>query len=164
MGNKRIYIANRFQVKYNPGYESRFNSFNFEEIVTIDSELCKRRESVLDFNGVIQSPQMTFDLSAYPLGKSDQYIYTEEIVTKIYSYNITSFEYCGIDVVDKYHSNSWITNYGVPYDLDENAYTKYGLMRDILSVEKWLTKRISEKRYKELELNEFELVAVWRKT
>lgn len=163
MRNRGIYIANRFKVDDNPGYEKRFISFKIDEIVTADSELCKRRESELDFNGINRCPQTTFELSAYPIGINEQYIYTEEISENFSSVNITSFVYCGIDVIDKYRSNSWLTNYGIPYDLDKNEYTMYGLMKDIISVEKWLAKRSSEKRYNELELNEFKLVAVWRK-
>ncbi len=163
MVNNKMYIANRFKVNENSGYEVRFNSLKFDEIVTADSELCKKRESDLDCNEISQSPQIAIELATYNLGENEQYIYTEVITTQFYSNNIISFEYCGIDVVDKFHSNSWITNYGISYDLDKNAYTKYGLMRDILSVKKWLRKRISEEKYKELELTEFKLIAVWRK-
>lgn len=164
MKTKEIYIADRFFVKKNPGYETILNSLNFNEIVTVDSELCRRRHSKLDFEDAFEYSLVNSEFFAFPLNYNEQYIYIEEITNDFQLKTDIDFVYCGLDMIDKYSSNSWITNYGISYDLDKDAYTQYGLLDDLSWVEKWLTKRMKEKGYEELQLSEFTLIAVWRKT
>lgn len=163
MKMRKIYISERFIIKDNPGYQNRLNSLEFNEIVSADSELCKRRYSDLDFMEFPSTSKLDIDLSAYSLKIYEQYICIEEINKDFKEETIINFEFCGIDVMDKFNTNSWITNYGIPYDLSGFNYTQYGLMKDISSVSKWLSKRNSDKTFLELAQNEFKLVAVWRK-
>lgn len=159
---KQLYIAKRFLTVNHQGYKTCFSTVEFTEIVSVDSGLCTRISSGLDFQILTDTSQIAFKISEYPLEKNEQYIFIRKIDEDYNEEVVDNFEYCGIDIRDMFNSNSWITNYGVPYDLKPENYTQYGLLRDISSIKLWLSKRDSDDFIELLE-NNFSLWAVWRK-
>lgn len=159
--NFKFFIASRFFLSKEKEYKTLYSAF-FGEIVTLDSILCKKRffdAPSHEFVGIMDDfPK----IRNFPIAQNEQLIKFLEVKTEISFNNEDEFEFCGFDIMDYFEENSWLTGYGIKYEIKGPKYTKYGLLGSFSDSLKWVADHAKTSR--ELENGEYKIFAVWRKS
>ncbi len=157
----KFYIAERFYLSENRDYKIIDRHITDNEIVTMDNALCKRRLFDIGTKEYIGEVLNYKDISKYNITIDEQIIKYSHVSEDIVNVKNQDFEFCGYDILDSFGENSWVTNYGIQYDVSNNNYTKFGLLRSYKDALKWLNE--NQKLNDQLIASECKILAVWRR-